>query len=396
MKATTAIGWLTSALTRRFRIPWLASGSAFAGAVLSLSCSDSSTTPSGPGPEFAVSGQSSCPIPASIVVTDEAGLVAALAAASPGQVIGVSGTIHIRADLIISTPNVTLTCGSPGAGIAADTGGVVSFLVFAHANGVAVAYLTLDARNTIEGPYDADDASSLGLTHNSVICGPDVCAFFDENTPNAVVADNQFVSNGSFTGVQMQTGIDGSRVERNSIIATAPSTGFNFGAIRARDGSGVTIANNVIVGPWSNSLALADLSDSRVAQNRLQGAVNFGIRARAGGSFLPISITGDLFTGNIVTGAGAAGMLLRSACRNTFVGNDFQGNAGGLGAIFDITTGANQFDGNRNVVIDTGNFDCDGDGQPDRNLISGPGLVLHAPQGPPPPDSSAARQAKLR
>jgi len=124
--------------------------------------------------------------------------------------------------------------------------------------------------------------------------------------------------------------------------------------------------------------------------------VNFGIRARSGGSLIPISMTGNLFTGNVVTGAGVAGMFLRSACRNTFLGNDLQRNAGGIGAIFDLETGANQLDGNHNIVIDNGSFDCDGDGQPDRNLISGPGLVLHAPQGPPPPDSLAVSHTKVR
>lgn len=387
MQTTTATG--DRGITRRLRMTLLPSGFVLAGAALWLSCSESSTTPSGPGPQFAVSGQSTCPIPATLAVTDEAGLVAALAAAAPGQVIGVRGTIVVHSDLFITTPSVTLTCASPGAGLAADTLSAITFLLNARANGVTVAYLALDAHNLVEGPYDGEDASGLRFTNNSVTCGAGECVFFDQNTPNAVVADNQFVSNGSFTGVQMQTGIDGSRVERNSIIATAPSTGFNFGGIRARDGSGVTIANNVIAGPWSNSLALADLTDSRVAQNRLRGAVNFGIKARAGGSFLPISITGDLFTSNIVTGAGAAGMFLRSACRNTFLGNALEGNAGDVGAIFDVMTGANVFDGNRNVVIDNGSFDCEGDGQPDRNVISGPGRVLHVPQGPPSGDSTA-------
>jgi len=52
-------------------------------------------------------------------------------------------------------------------------------------------------------------------------------------------------------------------------------------------------------------------------------------------------------------------------------------------------TGANVFDGNQTVVIDNGSFDCDGDGQPDRNVISGPGRVLHVPQGPPSGDTTA-------
>src|SRR6266849_4408855 len=104
-------------MTRGFRFSWPATALAMAAAVLSLSCSDASTPPSGLGPEFAVSGQSACPIPATVVVTDEAGLVAALASASPGQVIGVRGTLRVHTDLLIATPNVTLTCASPGAGL---------------------------------------------------------------------------------------------------------------------------------------------------------------------------------------------------------------------------------------------------------------------------------------
>ncbi len=32
---------------------------------------------------------------------------------------------------------------------------------------------------------------------------------------------------------------------------------------------------------------------------------------------------------------------------------------------------------NKGVVVDNGNFDCDGDGVPDPNIITGHGAVLH-------------------
>jgi hypothetical protein len=43
--------------------------------------------------------------------------------------------------------------------------------------------------------------------------------------------------------------------------------------------------------------------------------------------------------------------------------------------IFTELTGANTLVGNQNVVIDNGNYDCDGDGPIDPNIISGSGAV---------------------
>ena len=43
-----------------------------------------------------------------------------------------------------------------------------------------------------------------------------------------------------------------------------------------------------------------------------------------------------------------------------------------MGAIFDPESGANRLVGPKNVVvIDNGDFDCDGDGEPDPNIITG-------------------------
>jgi hypothetical protein len=52
-------------------------------------------------------------------------------------------------------------------------------------------------------------------------------------------------------------------------------------------------------------------------------------------------------------------------------------NADDLGAIFLETTGANTLVGNKNVVVDNGDFDCDGDGISDPNVITGNGAVLN-------------------
>jgi hypothetical protein len=72
-----------------------------------------------------------------------------------------------------------------------------------------------------------------------------------------------------------------------------------------------------------------------------------------------------------MTSAGVAGILALNACSNVFVGNNLGGNADDTGIIFSSTTGANTYVGNGSVVIDNGNFDCDGDGVPDPNVITG-------------------------
>jgi hypothetical protein len=309
--------------------------------------------------------------------------LAAIAAASPGQVIGVSGNISVSADVIISTPGITLTCASAGAGLTAQAS--VYDMLNALARGVSVERLVLDGSNAQDGPFLAQDDTGARFTRNRVTCGPGICALFS-GTPGAVVTDNQFVSNGSETGLHMQrgglnagAGNDGARVERNTVVATAPSGSPQFGGLRIRDGVGVTIAGNVVLGPWQNSAALTDLTKSLVTLNRLQGAVVYGILSRANVSFLgPVSMSGDLFLANRISGAGSAGIFFRSACRNTFVGNNLQGNPANVGLIFDATTGANVYLGNPSLVVDNGAFDCDGDGQLDPNIIAGRASVPQA------------------
>lgn len=334
---------------------------------------------------FSVSATSQCPATPTVVVSDEAGLTAALAAAQPGNVIALSKFFPVTADVVIAVPNIVLTCATPGAGLLGASI-AIDEMVWVRAAGVVVDRLMLDASGIPGDPYFGDGAFGVQLTHNTVTCSSGSCALFI-GTQGAIVADNQFRSAGSFTGVHMQSGIDSSRVERNTIVATAPSTNFPFGGIRVRDGTNIVVANNVVQGPWQTSIAPTNLSGSRFESNRLTGALVNGIRFTF---FLPVAMADNAFRSNLVSGAGSAGIFVQLACRNTFVGNNLQGNAGNIGAFFNATTGANTLLGNDNVVIDNGGgFDCDGDGVGDRNMIAGPGLIGRGGR-PGPPDTLSA------
>ena len=274
-------------------------------------------------------------------------------------------------------------------------GGAVEALEIDGSTGVVMS------RNAITGSWvDAFvllNTSGAQIVDNTVTCGSDECVF-GSGAPGTVVAGNHFTSGGSGTGIQMQAGTDGVRVENNEIVATTPSGGVNLGGIRVRDGANVVIAGNVVRGPWQNGLALADLADSRIEQNQVDGALQYGIRARSGGSSLPVSMTHDLFRANRITRAGLAGILLTSACGNQLVGNNLQGNAENIGAIFDGPSGANVFVGNATVVIDDAlPLDCDGDGAGDPNVISAQGRVLRGvPLAPIPDGAEHGSRVRLR
>ena len=350
---------------------------------LTSACTEPSSAPALPGiAAFGLGAQATCPAAPDFVVTTEGDLLAAVAAASPGATIALDGMIGVTADLNVSTPNVTLTCASPGSGLFAQAGGSVLELLMVSASGVAVDRLVLDGSNA-QDPYVALNVDGVRLTNNTVICSPaslgGSCSVFS-GTPHAVVSGNQFRSAGSTTGLHMQLGIDGTRIENNTVTTTAPSDGPpHFGGLRVRDGANVVISGNTVRGPWANSLALSDLASSSIEHNDLGGAVPFGILARSGTSFRPISMTDDVFRNNQISGAGSAGIFLTSACRNQFVGNDLRGNVGNIAAIFDVSTGANRLLGNRSTVIDNGAFDCDGDGRIDPNIIP-TGNVISGPE----------------
>jgi hypothetical protein len=343
-------------------------------------------------PSFSLlSGATACPTPANVVVHDEASLLAALSTAFQGEVIGLDGFFGISADVTIATPGVALTCATPGSGLFATPGAGVQELLIVAAKKVVVDRLRLDDSQGGDTPLVAINdgvtffAESLRFTNNTVTCGPGGCVFIGGGA-GPVVTDNHFQSAGSFTGVQLQTNgpdnsirIDGARVERNTVVATAPSTGFAFlGGIRPFNASNVVIADNTVIGPWVNALSLTRVAQSRIEGNHLQGAAVYGIRMGGSLPFIPPGrVSENALSNNVVRAAGTAGVFAGLACDNVFVGNNLQGDAGNIGLIFPVSSGGNTFVGNGTIVVDDGAFDCDGDGVNDPNIITGAGAVMH-------------------
>ena len=261
----------------------------------------------------------------------------------------------------------------------------ISQNTFEVKNQLAVLLVGVDdarvEKNTFAGILDVGDYGDpvifITVTHgritdNSGECG-DACVFGAGGSPGLVLARNQFQTAGSSAGFLLQENTDGDSVVGNTIVTTKPSFVPGFGGIRIRDGANAVVTDNIIAGPWANSLALTDVTTADVERNSLQGASRFGIGITTEESVRPISLMGSLFRANRVSGAGMAGIFVQLACNNSFVGNNLQGNAGDVGLVFDNTTGANTFTGNANLVADNGAFDCDGNGMNDPNIISGPG-----------------------
>jgi hypothetical protein len=222
--------------------------------------------------------------------------------------------------------------------------------------------------------FDLVDSHGLQFIHNTVQC--DQGCLFADAADGYVVSGNEMTSAGSSLGIHLQGNTNGARIEHNTITTSAFSADNFFGAIRVRDGAGVVIADNAVNGPWSNSLAMVGLTGSRIEQNRMRGATDYGIKARFGGCAdgSAVCFTGNLIRENQIRDAGSAGILLQFACGNTLVNNDLRGNAGNVGIIFAATTGANTFRGDDDYsfqVLDSGAYDCTGDGINDPNRIFG-------------------------
>ncbi len=348
------------------------------------------TQPAAPAdrPAFSTMASVACPASPTFTVSDEASLRAALAAASPGAVIAIRGMIGIAADVFVTTPHVTLTCAAAGAGLFALSSSVDNLIVVdVGGAGVAVDGLVLDASAaSVDGEaYVAGDFFGPGLpvpnvrfSHNTVTCSPGGCTLL-AGTSGAVVSNNTFTSAGSFTGVHVQLGLedlDSVRIEGNTIVATAPSTDFRFGGIRLVGARHAVIRDNIVTGPWANSLSLATLSTSLITKNQLTGAAIYGIGLTRN-TFLTTFVLSSTFSSNVVTGAASGGIFARKACGNVFVGNNLQGNGSNIGLIFPDTSGANTVVGNPTLVVDNGAYDCNGDGVNDPNIITGAGAVMH-------------------
>ena len=356
--------------------------------VVVAGCQDQSTVPTANRPSFAAAAPAACPATPTVTVSDEAGLRTAIATAAPGAVIAIQGMIGLTQDDTIRTAGVTVTCATPGSGLFAVAGSGVQDLLIAAAKRDVVDRLVLDASQAGDSPLAGFNdgttffAESIRFTNNSGTCAPGGECVFISGGLGAVVTDNHFEAPGSFSGIQLQVdvaGVDGARIERNTLVATAPSIGLRQGGIRPAGAAGVVIADNVVIGPWRNGLSAARLAHSSVPGNQFRGAVRNGIRlSDVGAAFLAgIPVSDNVFTNNRITASGEAGIFAHLACRNAFVGNNLQGNAGDVGAVFPDSAGANTLAGNGTIVVDDGAFDCDGDGLNDPNVITGAGAVRH-------------------
>jgi len=355
---------------------------------LLAACQDRGVVPTAGRPAFAAAAPAACPASPTVTVSDEAGLRNSIATAAPGAVIAIQGMIGLTQDDTVRTAGITITCATPGSGLFAVAGSGVQDLLIAAAKGDVVDRLILDASQAGDSPLAGFNdgttffAESIRFTNNTGTCPPGGECVFISGGLGAVVTDNHFEALGSFSGIQLQVDVarvDGARIERNTLIAMAPSVGLRQGGIRPADAAGVVIADNTLLGPWRNGLSAARLAHSTVQGNGFHGAVRNGIRLSDGA---PLFIAGvaasdNVFSNNRITTSGEAGIFAHLACRNVFVGNNLQGNAGDLGAVFPDSSGANTLAGNGTIVVDDGAFDCDGDGVNDPNVITGAGAVTH-------------------
>ncbi|HEX2207409.1 MAG TPA: right-handed parallel beta-helix repeat-containing protein [Longimicrobium sp.] len=355
-------------------------------------CADQPTTPSARSAGPSLSSAAACAASPTAVVSTDAELRAAVAAAQPGDVIAISGTIILPTQVTLTTPGITLTCAGPGAGLQVVEGSRGVLLEIA-ARDITVTGLHLDAEyafGAIVGfnVFD-EDFSGIRVTHNNIGCGYTVCVFF-VGTQGTHITDNHFEGDSTNTGIQFQApyrdaaGIpinppDDVVISRNVMETEDSYPSSIYGAIRVRDGSNATITHNDVGYGWTSGIVLTNVFNSRVEHNRINGALNYGI-AVAEIVSLPVTLRGVSFTGNQVSHSGIAAMSIARACGNVFTGNNVQGND--RGAVFLASTGANVWRGNPGVVEDGGSFDCDGDGSVDPNQITGTSVAPGASFAP--------------
>lgn len=357
-------------------------------AASAAACADQPVAPLAEAPEgvsFArgSASTSACAVAPDFVATDEAGLRAAMASAQAGDVIGIDGMIQLTENLWVETAGLTFTCASAGSGLAGVPGPDMWALFGVLAEDITIKGLVLDGGPSRAYPVYAVNngvgatAGDITFTGNQVRCGPG-CMFI-VGAAGSVILDNHFEAEFAGTGIHLQgfqmfggprLTIDGTRVERNTLVALRPIGNLLFGAIRPRDGRAIVVADNVVTGPWSNGIGVAEVQDTRVERNRVEGARQFGLFISSN-PFEPISTSGSLFRANHLS-AGAAAIQVRRACGNVISGNVLGGDAE-WGVVFEQTTGSNAFLGRGASVMDDGAMDCDGDGQNDPNQITGAG-----------------------
>lgn len=442
----------------------------------------------------------SCPGHATHVVATEGELESALQGAEPGDTIAISGTIAVdQPELDVATNNLTITCATPGSGLAVAPGATPSRLLVVLAPAVTVTGLRFDARGATSGAYlaffDGADgfASNEQFIGNQVTCGAvdEACVYFAlEGAPGVIAASNVITNGGVGRGMHLEgveggvvthntvvgadtgfggivisggggvdvandtvrgawtiamlvnqaadgvtieqsafsggsfatirlvdltnflfrgntvtctaicfemfgsagarvignrvtatgaiTGIDvephnalvtdGTTVDGNTIQALSPSGIPGEGGIHVSTGAALSVTNNIVLGPWVNSVALTFLNGSTVDGNRLIGSAGAGIAFTTDTATLPITFMGDTVTNNVITAWSSAGISIQSACRNLLAGNVTEGRAS-VDVLLTGTTGANRVVASARGVVDQGAEDCDGDGIIDPNVV---------------------------
>lgn len=344
-------------------------------------CADSPNSSLSPIAASAAARSTTGCVATDAVASNEAQLGALLASAQPGDVIAVSGMITLTHS-VLPKAGVTLTCAAPGDGLDQGPEFLGWAMIEIYTPDVTVQGLKLIGMGGIDPIYversdfEVDGVPANGmrtrLIGNDVTCSWTSCAFI-AGAANIVVADNVFSSSGSTSGIHIQgSGVhrtDGMQILRNRIVATDFSAVSTFGAIRPRDGSDVVIADNEIVGPWSNGIATTMTDDARFERNSVQGATRFGLLVGTHPT-APKQVAGLLARNNTLSGA-LNGIYVNGACTNAFLANKVS-SPSGTPVFFTATTGANNLMGGDNSVnVDNGNFDCDGDGTVDPNFLTG-------------------------
>jgi nitrous oxidase accessory protein NosD len=368
---------------------------------LLAACADQPTTPAARTAAPSLASAKACAASPTVVVHTDAQLRAAVASASAGDVIAISGNIPVDSSIVVNTAGVTLTCAEPGAGLSFGPGNDFGLLEL-YAGRITVSGLVLDAEYGYS-PILAftpvpEGIPNIRITGNEIDCGYDFC-FFGVGVPYLEITDNHFAGDETRFGIQIQglrqlggpltATSDGIVISRN-VLENEEGYLAVYGAVRVRDGRNVEVTHNDILGSWSNGVVLTNIYDSRVEHNRIDGVLRDGIDF----SLIVanrVSISGVSVKANQIRNSGRAGISARAACYNTFTGNNVADNP--VGARFEPTTGANVYRGNHEVVQDGGSFDCDLDGDIDPNQISGvqPGPLPDTIPGPSHSAGAASR-----
>src|SRR5947208_16842710 len=113
-----------------------------------------------------------------------------------------------------------------------------------------------------------------------------------------VVSENRFRTPAPLSRIPLQAeagGLDGPRLDRNTIVTTTPFVGFDFlAAIRVFNARNVVLADNTVAGPWANSLGPQGLSISVITRNRVKGATVYGTQFAGNPNFPSFVMLNDL------------------------------------------------------------------------------------------------------